>query len=1391
MRRIGSFSRKMRVRRLVERTALTQQFTAAIPQWIEALEGRLLLSAVQPHLTTAKIHVAPPPAHHKPVAPPKPTAPPSAPVVAAPPPGRTVGSPPARGQSHQPSPGSYGYGKDPNDNELFPGIDDGGNGGEVLAYPGPTELPSDITDPTLPKLATVGGTWNSVGPAPILNGSTAFSGRIVGIAASPTDSNTILIAAAGGGVWKTTNGGASWASLTDSQSTTVMGAIAIAPSNSSVIYAGTGEPDNSIDSYYGRGILKSTDGGTTWALMGGNTFLRHTISRIVVDPTNLNVVYVAVAGGGVNGFGGNTGIYKTTDGGATWTNMTAASGLTSNATYSDLAMSPSNSQVLYCSIGTFFGDTSNGMYESTNAGVTWTQLANFPVNGTSAGRISFSIAPTNGQVIYAQVSHPTNYSVVGVFKSTNGGATWGTVTPTSSGQTVNYMGGQGWYDQPIAVSPSDANIVYVAGSAGTNAVMKTSDGGITWTAINNGTTGSPHPDHHALVFDAGGRLLDGNDGGIWRLDNPNVGSIVWTDINANLQLTQFVGIGISNTDATIAFGGSQDNGTSQLNPGASTFTLREGGDGGDVFVSPNAFSRVYHIAPIGSFGRADFFRRSDNGGVNWSSFVNGIGTSDGSNFYPPFAVDPNSYGGFDRLLLGMDHLYESTDNGTTWTAIGSPGINGFNTTTTGNPLSIDAIAFAPSNFNTIYASAGGRTFITTNNGASWTQINVSGATDHVSQIVVDPTNSQVAYAVRDRFGGSKVFRTTNGGATWTSITGNLPDVPAFSIVLDANGPGTGDDVLYIGTDSGVYTSPDLGTTWNQLGVGLPTTSVHSLQLNQQNVLMAGTYGRGMWRISVGAPTDNVIATQDGAEIHLRWAQDNTGGGTGFAIQRSVDGGAFSALTTISGLTQTTYTDATAVAGHTYQYQVQMTFTGASSAFAQSNSLAFAAQGDVDHEGGFIDATDLTLNGAKITAGGALQLPDGQNSESRTAFLTLGSGAITNFYTEFNFKFINPGADGLTFTIQPNAPTQVGNAGGDMGYGGILNSVSIFFNMYSNVTETGMFTAGSTSGTHFAMTSLGNAFHVLDGNSSTDIFHVALSYNSGTHVLSESVIDTGNSNTFNTSYSVNLGTILGDQSAYVGFTGGTGGLNSTQQVTSWWWSPTGHTAPFQLNGTPAADTIYLKADPDNLNVDYWLNKTVGAANTASGKFAKTFSGVDIHGLGSADVVTLDESAGDVILGQDWLDDIGAGGAATVKIIGSTGNDTYLMDPTGTKLTYANNGASIASGKIMNLANVAALSFSGNGGADTITSAGAIPFTATLASTGSENVTVNSGTTTIILPLTNDNVTINNVGGTVNIQISAAGGPVAQQGTDAATMSPVLLADPSANLNPLDQIVVRQV
>jgi photosystem II stability/assembly factor-like uncharacterized protein len=701
-----------------------------------------------------------------------------------------------------------------------------------------------LADPVDPPLSNA--TWTALGPAPIASGQRPgggpVSGRLTGIAADPFVANTLYVAAAGGGVWKTTDGGSTWNPLTDAQSTLSMGAIAVAPSNPQVIYAGTGEANNSGDSNFGRGVLVSTDSGVTWTLRtAAGAFDRKTIAEIAVDPGNATVVYVAVSGGGVNGVAGNNGVWKSTDGGATWTNTTAT--ITSTNPWTSVRIDPNNSATLYAAVGNIFGSSLNGVYKTTNAGGSWTPLSNAP-SGLPAGRIVVAVSASNSQVIYVSADGNGNAgstpfgALYKIERSDNGGSTF---TDLTAG-TPNYMGGQGWYDTTLIVDPTNSAIVYAGGAAGARSVLRSTNSGVNWTDISTGAGGvGPHVDHHAAAFDASGKFLDGDDGGIYRYDP---GTNTWTHLNGSaafLNTIQFQGIGLHPTNINITLGGSQDNGTERYT-GTLSWTLVEGGDGGLVKFSNTNPSRVYHQSPVASFGSANFFRRSDSGGIagSWVGRVSGItdNTSTTQNFYAPFVVDP---GNGDRVLFGAQHVWETTNGGNSWTSLGSA-----------FPSTIDAIGLSASDANTIYISAFRNTYVTTNHGVTWTLHNlpVGGV---VGDIQVDPGNPQLAYAVVSEFtAGGNVFKTTNGGIAWTNISGNLPNLPVWSFQAD---PMTA-DLYYVGTDTGVYSTTNGGTTWSKVGdSSLPDAQVFQIELNAAlGVLGAATHGRGAWEILSSIPT---------------------------------------------------------------------------------------------------------------------------------------------------------------------------------------------------------------------------------------------------------------------------------------------------------------------------------------------------------------------------------------------------------------------------------------------------------------------------------------------------------------------------------------------------------
>ncbi len=770
-----------------------------------------------------------------------------------------------------------------------------------------------------------GGAFNGLGPAP-LNFTNPAAGRIVGIAPSPTDPKTIYIATAGGGVWKTTDGGTTWTPLTDNQATLSMGSIALAPSNPSIIYAGTGEAStpNNFDSFPGEGILKSTNAGATWTLegqtdsMGNPLFQRRSVAKIVVDPTNPNIVYAALADFATGALLGNDGIWKSTDGGLTWIDTTnsATASIAPGDSFIDLVIDPTNNQVLYAAASDPNGNPGNGVYKTTDGGLHWSVAGNLPVGGTN-GRISLAIASTSNQVLYAAVGN-TSTGAATIYQTTNAGTAW---TALSLSPALN-VGTQSFYDLTIGVDPTDSsgNTFYAAGQAGTDSVIRVvvTPGSPPTTVVQDisstGVGNFPHSDHHTMAFDANKNMLDGSDGGIWKLVSSSP-SVTWNDLNGNLEITEFVGVALSPTSVSVAYGGSQDNGTEEYT-GATVWTSIAGGDGGFTRVDQSNPMNVYQeyfgislnrsttggtagsftniISPILATATATISGGTvtgltiTNGGIGYFSapsvtiaappsgttatatatisggVVTGLTiTNPGSGYTSAPAVTISGTGGLfyvpyvldpsnsNALLYGTSTLYETT-NATVGTPVWTAiGLPGTNGFNTGG-AAITAIAIAKSSPNTVYVTTGSQVFVTTNDGGSWTTSSIAGATG-LDDLEVDPLNSSTVYAMNGQYDQGKVFTSTDGGSTWTDISSNLPNQPARTLAID---PRTSPETLYLGNQIGVYVSYNLGASWVRFGSGLPSVQVKELDLQLNggvDILGAGTYGRGLFEILANTP----------------------------------------------------------------------------------------------------------------------------------------------------------------------------------------------------------------------------------------------------------------------------------------------------------------------------------------------------------------------------------------------------------------------------------------------------------------------------------------------------------------------------------------------------------
>jgi len=722
---------------------------------------------------------------------------------------------------------------------------------------------STTSSPT--QAATLSSTsWTLIGPQPTNAGGplNVVSGRVTALAVDPTNPNVVYLGAAEGGVWKTTDGGQAWTPLTDNQPSLSVGSIALDPQNPQTIYVGTGEEDFGYYDYGGAGVLKSTDGGSTWTQLAGpfvGPFASRSpecggayIGSIAVDPANSQILLAGAD------FSCNTGsgVYRSTNGGTSWSLVLGT--LQSPFLITGLVFDPTNGNNVYAAVGLSPSNSQNGIWKSTNAGLSWT-LDNgsgttaFP--GSSAARISLAIAPYSPTTLYAGAASisSNSASLLGVYKTTNGGASWTQLTtaPNYCSPTAGY--GQCYFDNVVAVAPNNANIVFLGGSiapsstgyAGT--LYLSLDGGSSWTDITTDSNGNAiHPDMHAIAFSSdGSKMYVGNDGGAWSVSLSTTGAGTWNNLNQPLALTQFYpGLSMDPTNPNLALAGSQDNGV-QGDVGNLEWNWVICGDGAETAIDPADSGIAY--AGCGYFPGPNnqYFLFKFTPGSGWAPADNGIDGADRGAFIPPLTMDPSNP---NTLYFGTDHVYETIDGGNSWTSISSDLTYG----TQGILSTISAIAVAPSNSNTVYVG--------TNDGRLWllccSYITNGTPKRSVTAIAVDPANSTTAYATFSGYSGfngdtlGHVFETTNSGTTWTDISANLPNIPVNDIVVDPDIPNT----LYIATDVGVFETSDGGTTWAPVGTGLPSVVIMSLKLHHATrILRAASYGRSAWDLQLPAP----------------------------------------------------------------------------------------------------------------------------------------------------------------------------------------------------------------------------------------------------------------------------------------------------------------------------------------------------------------------------------------------------------------------------------------------------------------------------------------------------------------------------------------------------------
>ncbi len=681
--------------------------------------------------------------------------------------------------------------------------------------------------------------WTSVGPNSS-GGGYSGTGRLNCVAFHPSDNNTFWVGSPSGGLWKTTNSGTNWITLTDDNDALGVSDIAI-PSDyvsSSTIYIATGDRDGgSLWSLGGSqssdnnsiGVLKSIDGGSTWNTTG----LTYTpsqgklLSKILVDPDSTSTLYVA----------GSDGIYKTTDGGTNWANVYSGEFVI------DMEFKPSDPTVIYASTKDYWGAVY--ILVSTDSGANWTVSATL---ATTDYRCDLAVSANDSSYVYSVVATRSG-GLKGVYKSTNSGTSFSQVYDgTASNQ--NLLGwytdgsggasGQGSYDLSIEVSPTDINEIYIAGVI----THKSINGGTSFAAVNcwtsyyvYNTTGAPvvHADHHMLKYrPSDNTLFECNDGGLYNTTNSGA---TWNNITGDMVISQLYRMAVSQSASSEVIGGFQDNGSKNFS--SNTWTDVNGGDGMDCQIDATNVNIQYASGTRGSI-----VRTTNHWGA--STDIKPSASLDGA-WVTPYVIDPNNQ---NTLYAAYEDVYKSTDNGTNWTKIST--MNSLN----GSVGNLRAIAVAPSNSSVIYVSDPNNIWITTNGGTAWTDI-TSGlpvSSNAITYIAVKNDDPNTLWVTFGNYNSSRVYESTDGGANWSDISTGLPNIPIMSIIQ--NTLVTTKVELYVGTDVGVYLK-DGNAHWEEYNMGLPNVVVSELDIYYDNVLSnsrlyAASYGRGVWKTNLNS-----------------------------------------------------------------------------------------------------------------------------------------------------------------------------------------------------------------------------------------------------------------------------------------------------------------------------------------------------------------------------------------------------------------------------------------------------------------------------------------------------------------------------------------------------------
>jgi len=725
----------------------------------------------------------------------------------------------------------------------------------------------------IPASAASGLAMRSIGPA-------LMGGRIADLAVHPTDRSTWYVAAGSGGVWKTTNAGVTFAPIFDQQPSFSVGALAIDPKRPEVVWVGTGENVSGRHVGWGDGVYRSPDGGRSWQRMGLPNS-QH-IAKILIDPRNSDHLLVA-AEGPLWSAGGERGVYRSVDGGATWR---AVLQIDEHTGVTDLERDPSDPNVLYAAAyqrrrhvwGFLGGGAKSGIYKSADGGETWRRLASGLPSG-DMGKIGLAVTPADANLVYATIE--ANGEERGFYRSRDKGESWEKRNSYISGGTGPH------YYQEIEASPVDADVVYQMDVF----MHVTRDGGRTFNNLESGH--DKHSDNHALWIDPRDprHLLVGTDAGLYESFDDGVRFRHFP----NLPISQLYKVALSDRapfyDVLV---GAQDLGT-LLGPSR---TMNEdgirnqdwyvplGADGYGVAFEPGDPDIAYMMWQEGNLVRKD--RRNDEA-VNIQPQPATGDAPERWNWDSPLLVSPHLA---SRIYYGSQRLWRSDDRGNSWTAISGDltlGLNRYEQRFVGRTWSVDAlhdngamskyatttsISESPLAAGTIVVGTDdGLVQVTLNGGERWartTALTGLPAQSFVNDVEMSLYDARTFFVAADAHKTGDftpfVYVTTDLGRTWKSIAG---DLPRGSIVWTIQQDHVRPELLFVGTESGLFWSPNGGTNWHKLSNGMPTIPVRDIKLHRRdNDLVAATFGRGVYVLDDYTPLRAVAAgaTADGGAL---------------------------------------------------------------------------------------------------------------------------------------------------------------------------------------------------------------------------------------------------------------------------------------------------------------------------------------------------------------------------------------------------------------------------------------------------------------------------------------------------------------------------------------------